>query len=160
MNIRLAVPEEAEALWRIRNEAIRHGCKTVYDADIIVAWTPDSMPESYRRVIAVNPFYVAVTPENVPVASGFLDLKTGSVEAIFTLPQWSGNGLATAIIAAIKHEARSRGFKRLTLAATPNACSFYQRQGFAIERENLYHSSLARADLRCVDMVCSLMPGE
>jgi GNAT superfamily N-acetyltransferase len=160
MTIRLAVPEEAETLWHIRNAAIQQGCKAVYHADVIAAWTPQQMPENYRVVIEENPFYVAVTPDNTPVASGYLDLRTGSIEAIFTLPQWSGRGLAAAIIRTLKDEARHRGFTRLTLASTPNACGFYQQQGFSIVRESFYPSKMARADLRCFDMVCELTPGE
>ncbi|MBS1204127.1 MAG: family acetyltransferase [Proteobacteria bacterium] len=160
MTIRLAVPEEAETLWQIRNAAIQHGCKTVYSSEVIEAWTPQTMPDNYRVVIAENPFYVAVTSENIPVASGYLDLRTGSVEAIFTLPQWSGKGLASAIIAVLKQEARRRGFARLTLASTPNACRFYQQQGFRVVRENRHYSKMARADLRCFDMECELTPGE
>ncbi|MDP9567008.1 UNVERIFIED_ORG: GNAT superfamily N-acetyltransferase [Kosakonia oryzae] len=160
MTIRLAVPEEAETLWHIRNAAIQQGCKAVYSPEVIEAWTPQAMPDNYRVVIEENPFYVAITPENIPVASGYLDLRTGSVEAIFTLPQWSGRGLASAIITALKQEARRRGFTRLTLASTPNACRFYQQQGFRVIQESRYHSKMARADLRCFDMECELIPGE
>ena len=35
MALRRANPQEAEILWNIRNQAIRHGCKTSYGADVI-----------------------------------------------------------------------------------------------------------------------------
>lgn len=44
MRVRLAVPDEAPALWEIRNQAIRHGCRESYDAEVLQAWTPDLMP--------------------------------------------------------------------------------------------------------------------
>ncbi len=37
MPVRLACPDEAEILWEIRNQAIRHGCKNTYGADIVMA---------------------------------------------------------------------------------------------------------------------------
>ena len=40
MKLRQAKPQEAEILWDIRNQAIRHGCKTSYDADVIARRTP------------------------------------------------------------------------------------------------------------------------
>ncbi len=89
-------------------------------------------------------------------ATGFLDLHNGSVEAIFTLPACNGKGYASAIMQAIIDEARQRGFKQLTLAATPNASSFYQRHGFHVVRDALYPSALAQADLACVEMVREL----
>ncbi|CED73356.1 hypothetical protein KPLM21_1260001 [Klebsiella pneumoniae] len=47
-------------------------------------------------------------------AYGYLDLSTGSIEAVFTLPQYTGKGLGSQIIEAIKSEARGRGFEQLT----------------------------------------------
>lgn len=50
MKIRLAVPEEAEECWNIRNLSIREGCKPSYSAKVLEAWTPEAMPEHYREV--------------------------------------------------------------------------------------------------------------
>ncbi|WP_300000923.1 GNAT family N-acetyltransferase [uncultured Cedecea sp.] len=152
MTIRLAVPEEAEACWNIRNLAIREGCKTSYSPAVLAAWTPDAMPESYRKVIAENPFFVAEIPGGERVATGYLDLSSGSVEAIFTLPGYSGQGFAGQIIETIKHEAIKRGLKKLTLSSTPNAQTFYERQGFILIKEGSCPSKLAQTDLRCMDM--------
>lgn len=156
MKIRLAVPDEAQECWNVRNLAIRHGCKTSYDPGIINAWTPEDMPESYREVIAVNPFFVVEGPDTKPVATGYLDLATGSVEAIFTSPDYVGEGLAGKILEAIKGEARKRGFNRLTLSSTPNAQTFYEKHGFVFLQENRYSSRLAQTDLRCIEMSIEL----
>ncbi|HKS34645.1 MAG TPA: GNAT family N-acetyltransferase [Enterobacteriaceae bacterium] len=152
MQVRLARPDEAEKLWDIRNQAIRHGCRDSYGEEAIRNWTPDTMPEGYRRAIAANPFFVIDGPSGQPVATGFLDLTEGSVEAIFTLPECHGQGLAGRIMQAIKQEARERGYAQLTLASTPNAVGFYQRQGFSVTKEGLYPSALAQTSLRCVEM--------
>ena len=148
--VRRAAPEEAQALWRIRNLAIRAGCREAYGAAAVRAWTPDEMPVGYIRAISQNPFFVVDEP-GFPVATGFLDVKAQSVEAIFTLPDYMGNGYATQILAAIKSEALARGITTLTLSATPNAVTFYQRRGFTLVKETLYHSALA-GDLLCVEM--------
>jgi len=156
MKVRLAVPADAEACWNIRNQAIRYGCKNSYDEAVITAWTPENMPESYRKVIIANPFFVAVDPDNRPVATGFLDLVSGSVEAVFTLPDFTGRGLGGLIMDAIKREARERGLEQLTLSSTPNAQTFYVQQGFVPVRESVYPSALAQAELRCTDMMIKL----
>ncbi|WP_431297110.1 GNAT family N-acetyltransferase [Rahnella sp. PAMC 25559] len=157
MPVRLASPDEAETLWDIRNRAIRHGCHNTYDAGVVMAWTPDQMPPGYRKAIEENPFFVAhAHGQDTPAATGFLDLKNGSVEAIFTLPEFEGKGLATQILEAIKAEAKSRGFRALTLASTPNAFEFYKKNGFSLVKESLYRSEMAKADLRCMDMRCEL----
>ncbi|MDE8742754.1 GNAT family N-acetyltransferase [Pectobacterium polaris] len=156
MKVRLAEPDEAEECWEIRNQAIRHGCKSSYEATIIAAWTPESMPEGYRRAIATNPFFVVVDLDNRPVATGFLDISSRSVEAVFTLPEYVGRGLAGMILDAIKNEARERGYEQLTLSSTPNAHSFYQKHGFLFQQESLYQSTLTGSEMRCIDMVFKL----
>lgn len=107
-------------------------------------------------MIIANPFFVAVDPDNRPVATGFLDLASGSVEAVFTLPDFTGRGLGGLIMDAIKREARERGFEQLTLSSTPNAQTFYAQQGFVPVRESVYPSALAQAELRCTDMMIKL----
>ena len=122
-----------------------------------MAWTPDQMPAGYRKAITENPFFVATGyGRDIPAATGFLDLKNGSVEAIFTLPEFEGKGLAMQILNAIKAEAKSRGYKEITLSSTPNAFEFYKRNGFRLVKESLYRSEMANADLRCMDMNCTL----
>ena len=155
MHLRKALAHEAEALWNLRNLAIRHGCASSYSPDIIQKWTPDAMPEHYRKMIIENPFYV-IDIQGVLVASGYLDLRAASVEAIFTLPGFTGKGLASQIIAAIKQEAITRGMTRLTLEATPNAADFYLRHGFESLGESMHPSAMARAELRCVNMAITL----
>ena len=109
MTLRKATPQEAETLWNIRNQAIRHGCKTSYDAEVIARWTPDLMPERYRQMVIEYPFYVVEDEKGDVAATGYLDLDTHCLEAIFTLPAASGKGMATRIIEALKQEAHSRG---------------------------------------------------
>ncbi|RXJ19577.1 GNAT family N-acetyltransferase [Lelliottia nimipressuralis] len=156
MTLRLAAPEEAERLWLVRNLAIRAGCQSSYDSDVIARWTPEAMPESYRQVIIDNPFYVVDDEKGEIVASGYLDLAASSVEAVFTVPEAARKGLAGRIIAAIKAEARARGISQLTLSSTPNAQTFYQRQGFVTVSEGFHYSRMADAQLRCIHMTINL----
>ncbi|ELV2783188.1 GNAT family N-acetyltransferase [Enterobacter cloacae] len=156
MTLRKAHPQEAEILWNIRNQAIRHGCKTSYDADVIARWTPDDMPEHYRQMVAENPFYVVEDSKGDIAATGYLDLETHNIEAVFTLPAASGKGLATQIIEALKSEARTRGITRLMLSSTPNAHAFYQKLGFVTMGENYHYSRMADAQLRCFDMAFNM----
>ncbi|MFB6327253.1 GNAT family N-acetyltransferase [Pantoea deleyi] len=156
MIVRQASPEEAYRLWNIRNLAIRHGCKQVYPADVIAAWTPDRMPVSFPAMIRENPFFVIDGPDGEPVSTGALDLASASVEAIFTRPDCTGQGMAGLILDTLKAEARQRGYPQLTLASTPNAVSFYQRHGFRALGESLYPSKLAGSDLRCMEMAIAL----
>ncbi|EMD0828683.1 GNAT family N-acetyltransferase [Morganella morganii] len=114
------------------------------------------MPENYRKIIVANPFFVISGSDNKPVATGFLDLSSGSVEAIFTLPEYTGRGFGSHIIEAIKSEARERGFEQLTLSSTPNAQAFYEKHGFILVQESMYRSVLANVELRSIEMSIKL----
>lgn len=152
MKIRLAQPEEAEQCWKLRNAAIRKGCSDSYDKVIIENWTPEEMPEIYRIEIKNNPFYVAENNEGEIIATGYLDIQRERIEAVFTLPAQMGKGGASAVIQAIRSEAMSRGIKTLTLSATLNGVPFYIKNGFSVIEEKTYYSSLARTDVKCVEM--------
>ncbi|MEY0970441.1 GNAT family N-acetyltransferase [Providencia huaxiensis] len=156
MKIRLATADEAEHLWSIRNQAIRHGCTTSFDAKTISAWTPDEMPVSYICIVKNNPFFVAVNKNDDPIATGYLNLEADSVEAIFTLPQYTGCGAAGLILDAIKAEAKKRNIKKLVLDSSPNAERFYQKHGFISIKNGSYYSSLAQAELNCIRMEIDL----
>lgn len=157
VQLRLAEPHEAKRLWYLRNKALRFGCQHVYPPDILAAWTPDEMPDGYRQSIINNPFYVIDDKKlSIPVASGFLDLKTGFAEAIFTLPECMGKGYAGLILKQLQYEAKQRNFVQLFLDATPNAMLFYLKQGFTVLEEREYYSSLAQASLHCYRMYIGL----
>ncbi|MEQ4708408.1 GNAT family N-acetyltransferase [Providencia huaxiensis] len=156
MKIRLATADEAEHLWSIRNQAIRHGCTTSFDTKTISAWTPDEMPVSYICIVKNNPFFVAVNKNDDPIATGYLNLEADSVEAIFTLPQYTGCGAAGLILDAIKAEAKKRNIKKLVLDSSPNAERFYQKHGFISIKNGSYYSSLAQAELNCIRMEIEL----
>lgn len=156
MQIRLAVPKEAERLWFIRNQAIRHGCKTSYDPLTICNWTPDEMPLSYIKMVENNPFFVAVNELDEAISTGFLNLESHSIDAIFTLPEYMRRGAAGLILDAIKAEAKKRKINKLTLDSSPNAEGFYQKHGFISIRHGSYYSALAKTDLACIHMEIKL----
>lgn len=154
MKIRVANKEDAPGLWQLRNLALRHGCIDVYDPPTLSAFTPEKMPEGMNKVVAENQVFIIDSPEGgVPCACGYLDLMSGNVEAIFTLPEYQGRGLAASIIMAIKQQARQLGMTQLTLSSTPNAQGFYLKQGFSIVSKGKYFSRSVQSDLDCFEMI-------
>lgn len=154
MKIRIADKEDALGLWQLRNRALRHGCIEVYDPPTLSAFTPEKMPEGMNKVVAENKVFIIDALEGeVPCACGYLDLISGNVEAIFTLPEYQGRGLAASIIDAIKQQARELGMTQLTLSSTPNAVGFYLKQGFSIVSQGKYFSKSVQSDLDCFEMI-------
>ncbi|WP_353614560.1 GNAT family N-acetyltransferase [Mangrovibacter phragmitis] len=156
MKIRRAQVADAGECWNIRNQAIRHGCRHSYATDVIAAWTPDTVPAGQSEVIEAFPFFVAEHESGRLVATGFLDVDAQRVEAVFTLPEYTGLGAASLILDTVKAEARQRGMAVLSLSSTPNAQSFYEKHGFESQGERTYYSSLAQQNLYCIEMILAL----
>lgn len=156
MKLKRAQVPDAQECWNIRNQAIRHGCRHSYTTEVIAAWTPVMAPAGQSEVIAAFPFFVVESECGQLIATGFLDVDAQRVEAVFTLPEYTGQGAASLILDAIKAEGRARGMAELRLSSTPNAQLFYEKHGFVSQGVRVYHSSLAQQDLRCIEMVLAL----
>lgn len=153
IKIRRARGDEAEACWRIRNLALVAQCQACYPLSAITAWTPEVMPSDYRQAILHNPFYVAEKEQGQLLATGYLDIKTQRVEAMFTLPEAMGQGLASRIMTRIKQEALVQGVKTIALSSTPNAEGFYLKQGFQRVRNDTHYSPAANYTFDCIEML-------
>lgn len=156
MTLRKAHPQEAEILWNIRNQAIRHGCKTSYDADVIARWTPDLMPEHYRQMVIEYPFYV-VEDERETLRQPAILIWIPTVWRRYSpCLQPPVKAWRPGLSRRSKRRPIAGGITRLTLDATPNARSFYQKLGFVTLSEKYHHSRMAGADLRCFEMAINL----
>ncbi|WP_099822311.1 GNAT family N-acetyltransferase [Tatumella sp. OPLPL6] len=153
IRIRRARGDEAELCWRIRNLAIIAQCQACYPLSAIRAWTPEKMPDGYRQAILHNPFYVAENMQHQLLASGYLDIETQRVEAMFTLPEAMRQGIAARIMTCIKQEALARGINTLALSSTPNAQGFYLKQGFRHVRNDTHYSPAADYTFDCIEML-------
>lgn len=63
-----------------------------------------------------------------------LEHGEGEIKRMYVTPAARGTGVATAILAALEAEARSRGWTRLLLETgveQPDAMRFYEREGYA-----------------------------
>lgn len=77
---RKARPEEAETLWHVRNEAMRHGCKICYDAEVIARWTSEKMPEHYRTSRSISCYRPAMQELNCSQ----MELRFTKFNSLFT----------------------------------------------------------------------------
>ncbi|MBY6186567.1 GNAT family N-acetyltransferase [Marinobacter hydrocarbonoclasticus] len=148
-SIRSACRADAAAVMRLRRRAILAGCKGHYAAEDLAIWTEGEPGEAFLADLE-RAFYL-VEANGELAGSGMVDLKTGQVDAIFTDPDWTGQGVAAAMMAHLEALARQQGLAKLTLDATLNAAPFYRRCGFSGEALSHYHSPRGLT-LSCVPM--------
>lgn len=149
LEIKRATPEDANAAFDIRREAIRSQCIGAYTAEQMALWTRGSADDGYRTLME-KPFYLGWVNDE-PVATGILDLDNNEVGALFVLPQFTGRGYGKAMLDHLEALARELELAEVVLDATLNAASFYRACGYVGEQPAIYRSP-SGLELACIPM--------
>ncbi|WP_122764153.1 GNAT family N-acetyltransferase [Pseudomonas viridiflava] len=149
LEIKRATPEDANAAFDIRREAIRSQCIGAYTAEQMALWTRGSADDGYSTLMK-KPFYLGWVNDE-PVATGMLDLDNNEVGALFVLPQFTGRGYGKAMLDHLEALARELELAEVVLDATLNAASFYRACGYVGEQPAIYRSP-SGLELACIPM--------
>ncbi len=150
LEIKRATPEDANAAFDIRREAIRRQCIGAYTAEQMALWTRGSADDGYSTLME-KPFYLGWVNDE-PVATGMLDRDNNEVGALFVLPQFTGRGYGKAMLDHLEALARELELAEVVLDATLNAASFYRACGYVGEQPAIYHSP-SGLELACIPMI-------
>ncbi len=90
--------------------------------------------ESEHRIVACSGF---VPFERLPVPENLLG-KEGYILNMYTLPEWRGQGLATALLQAVISYAKETDIRRLWLHATDTGRPVYEKIGFIAEGDAMH----------------------
>ena len=125
MRIRLAHPQDCEALTLIAHEAKRHWG---YSQELIDRWEAD-LTITAERIVE---WYTAVCDVDERVV-GFVavsfDREDAALEHLWVLPERMGGGIGRMLMEHAVDVARHRGAKRLQIDSESNAEGFYLRMG-------------------------------
>jgi GNAT superfamily N-acetyltransferase len=126
LTIRLAQPEEREEL-----EALQWRASLANETD---------RPHLEKHPDAIHLPAGQIANGQVLVAElrgqlvGFAALVGAELDGLFVEPDRWRHGIGAALVDAVTHEARRKGLA-VTVVANPAARGFYERCGFAFERE-------------------------
>ncbi|QXI61533.1 GNAT family N-acetyltransferase [Pseudomonas sp. OE 28.3] len=148
--IKRATQADAQAAFDIRLLAIRSQCIGAYTAEQMALWTRGSAEDGYDTLMD-KPFYLGWV-NDVPVATGMLDLDNNEVGVLFVLPAFTGRGYGKTMLDHLEKLARELAIEEVVLDATLNAASFYRACGYVGEEQAVYHSPSGLA-LACIPMV-------
>ncbi|MFT3733697.1 MAG: GNAT family N-acetyltransferase [Rhodocyclaceae bacterium] len=137
--IRKASAADSQAVFDVRNAAIRSESSGHYADDIIERWTTGTVPsDGFVRFVEDVCHVIEINGEIV--ATGAIDLMTGQVDAVFVRPQNLRQGLASAMMAFLEQQALDASLDALHLESTLNAEVFYRSIGFISSGRSQYHS--------------------
>jgi len=150
--LRLAAPDEVDALEQLMQASTRGLFPSTYDA----AQTEASVRyiAHLDRTLIEDGTYFVLEADSEPVACGGWSrrgkLYTGSgdavddarlidpateaarIRAMFVRPDWTRRGLGTRILEACEAAAKAEGFRGLILMATLPGVPLYERYGFRV----------------------------
>jgi ribosomal protein S18 acetylase RimI-like enzyme len=151
MNIRLLTPDDAEAFWHLRLEALRNDSASFADsAEEHLATTVATARERLLKNDPISNFVVGVFDDgHLTATAGFYryahnkERHKGHIWGVYVRPESRGKGIASALMREIERRARAiGGLEQITLVASANlpAQRLYKALGFesyGIERHSL-----------------------
>ncbi|MCU1220340.1 MAG: family N-acetyltransferase [Candidatus Angelobacter sp.] len=151
MNIRLLTPDDAEAFWHLRLEALRNDSASFADsAEEHLATTVETARERLVKNDLISNFVVGVFEDgHLTATAGFYryahnkERHKGHIWGVYVRPESRGKGVASALMKEIVRRARAiGGLEQITLVASANlpAQRLYKALGFesyGIERHSL-----------------------
>jgi ribosomal protein S18 acetylase RimI-like enzyme len=151
MNIRLLTPDDAEAFWHLRLEALRNDSASFADsAEEHLATTVETARERLVKNDPVSNFVVGIFEDGkLAATAGFYryahnkERHKGHIWGVYVRPESRGKGVASALMKEIVRRARAiGGLEQITLVASASlpAQRLYKALGFesyGIERHSL-----------------------
>jgi ribosomal protein S18 acetylase RimI-like enzyme len=125
IRIRSVKPEEADILTQIAFGAKRHWG---YPERWIEIWAPQLTFSA--EYFEANESWAAVENEEPVAFYTLLEANDiASIENLWVLPEYMGQGIGKQLFHHAAGIARQRGYRILQLEADPNAVGFYERMG-------------------------------
>jgi GNAT superfamily N-acetyltransferase len=129
MTIRVASPDDNEAISAVQMSAIRGLCSTHYAPEQIEAWASRRTPELFARVLENQELHVAERDGRI-IGFGQVDLESGQIVAVYVAPEVARTGVGEALLRYLEGQARMHGWPRLHLTASLNSVPFYEKMGY------------------------------
>jgi putative acetyltransferase len=149
-SLRRAGAQDAEAIWLVRSESIRVGCRDHYPAELLEAWLSAPMPPSFPARIKAEEFVVAESGSQVVGFAG-LKVEAAEIDAVFVSPAVFGRKLGARLLAYVEMRAQSLNIQVVHLSASLNAVPFYESAGYVAGAEG-WHTTYTGLKIACVHM--------
>jgi putative acetyltransferase len=150
MNIRKAIPGDAPAIRRVHHASIRGICASAYSPDQIDAWTSVLSTDRYLSGMELFDFLVAEQEGSI-LGFSVVNVPGAELNALYVAPSAGRRGVGSALLSAAEDLASAAGVQRITLKATLNAVTFYERAGYS-QLGPAVHSLPTGQELPCIQM--------
>ncbi len=125
--LREAKLSDAQALFEAHVDSVQNLCTGAYSEEQLAVWFEDRSPEIYRTAIETGQIWLAEQDGSV---LGFVGFQAGEITLLFVRRRASGLGIGERLFRLGMQKAESGFGGPLTVVATENSRSFYQKFGF------------------------------
>jgi GNAT superfamily N-acetyltransferase len=137
--IRIAIPTDFDAVGALLTASYSSLLTARYNSEVLARGLPH-LTKANPTLLACGTYYVAERePGNLVACGGWTAAKPGSEEIaegeahirhFATHPEWTRQGIGSAVLARCISDARSVGIRKLHCCSTLNAELFYRAAGF------------------------------
>jgi putative acetyltransferase len=154
VNVRDAVPADAEIIRTVHRDAIVELGPTAYDEKQVEAWAAGCDSMDYTANITRDGTEVLVAEQGGIVGFGSLTLAEpedckadadAEVTAVYVHPDATREGVGSTLYEELERRARVHGAGTLALHASRNAVAFYESHGYERVTEHTHEFSTHEA---------------
>lgn len=148
--IRAAATLDAEAIYQVHKQSISILCSGAYSPVQVGEWVELRTPQHYEESITSGCVLVVEFTKSV-VGFAVFSTETGELDALYVHPEYVSHGIGSQLLAAVESQALNQGLSEITLNATLNSASFYERRGYSSLGPTTYQLP-SGIELPCVRM--------
>jgi putative acetyltransferase len=127
LDVRRALPADAEAVTGVIERSIRVSAAGFYPADAVEAWATGRTVEAVRAMIEATDGFVATVGDAVV---GWANLHGDEIDQLYVDPDAGGQGVARRLYETVEALARDNGLIQLRAVASLPAEPAFRRFGF------------------------------
>ena len=129
--VRRATKADSERACDVVRASITESCVEDHlrNPEILCAWLKNKTPENLRRWIEGDAYAIVADRGGEIIGTAMLK-PDGMILLCYVTPEARFAGAGTAMLRALENEAARTGVKKLVLASTKTAFTFYSRMGF------------------------------
>jgi putative acetyltransferase len=126
---RLATFDDATRLFEVRRRSILELAPPAMSIADAQAWAARITLAGIEQKLRELEIWIA-EPERV--MAGWGAIRDDTLEALYTAPEYAGQGVGAALLDRLEGLMRGRGFEAVRAEASPNAMGFYLRRGYRV----------------------------
>ena len=126
---RLATLDDAPRLFEVRRRSILELAPPGMSIANAEAWAGRLTLSGMEQKLRELEIWIA---EGEGVVAGWGGIRGDILEALYTAPEYAGQGVGAALLGLLEGLMRGRGFAAVRAEASPNAMGFYLRRGYRV----------------------------